>query len=129
MFPETNPAPGFTKHPEHQVKVSRFNGSVVVSADGTEIARSSDILLVEETNHSPAYYMPIEDIGEEFLRDSNHVTRCPFKGKARYWNVKVGLHEIDNAVWGYEMPYDEALELAGMAAFFPNKVVIDATPA
>ena len=129
MFPETNPAPGFEKHPEHEVKITRFPGTVTVSADGIEIANSDDILLVSETNHAPAYYIPLEDVGEEFLRDSNHVTRCPFKGKARYWNIQVGNHEIDNALWGYEMPYDEALELAGMVAFFANKVKIETTPA
>lgn len=129
MFPETNPAPGFAKHPDHQVKISRFDGTVLISADETEIAQSDDVLIVEETNHAPVYYIPIEDVVEEFLRDSNHVTRCPFKGKARYWNIKVGNHEIDNALWGYEMPYDEALELAGMVAFYASKVKIEANPA
>lgn len=129
MFPETNPAPGFAKHPDHTVNVSRFDGTVTVSADGTQVARSSDVLLVEETNHPPAYYLPLEDVNTDLLTDSHHVTRCPFKGKARYWNVKVGLHEIDNAMWGYEMPYDEVLELAGMVAFYPAKVSVEISPA
>lgn len=128
MFPESNPAPGFAKHPDHKVKIARFIGELIVSADGTEIARSTDAMEVNETNHASVYYLPIEDVAQEFLRDSNHVTRCPFKGKARYWNVMVGNHEIDNALWGYEMPYDEVLELAGLVAFYPNKVRIDVLP-
>jgi len=129
MFPETNPAPGFAKHPEHEVKVSAFKGEVIVHADGTEVARSSSALLVNETNHGPVHYIPIEDVNATCLRDSSHVSRCPFKGKARYWNIRIGNHEIDNALWGYEMPYDEVLELAGLVAFFPNKVAITATKA
>jgi len=128
MFPESNPAPGFAKHPDHEVKVEKFVGEVIVSADGIEIARSKEALVVEETNHAPVHYFPIEDVTETFLRDSQHVTRCPFKGKARYWNIMVGNHEIDNALWGYEMPYDEVLELAGLIAFYPNKVRIDVLP-
>lgn len=125
MLPESNPAPGFQKHPDHQVRVSAYEGTLIVSADGTEIARSSDVFLVEETNHAPVFYLPMEDVNGDYLRDSSHITRCPFKGKARYWNIRIGNHEIDNALWGYEMPYDEVLELAGMVAFFSSKVKID----
>lgn len=128
MFPQSNPAPGFLKHPGHELKVEKFDGEVIVSADGTEIARSREALVVSETNHAPVHYLPIEDVNKEFLRDSHHITRCPFKGKARYWNVMVGNHEIDNALWGYEVPYDEVLELAGLVAFYPSKVRIDVLP-
>ena len=128
MFPGTNPAPGFEKHPEHKVEAKLFRGLVTVHADGVEVAVSKFAMLVTETNHAPVYYMPIEDIHEQYLKTSNHVTRCPFKGKARYWNVRVGNHEIDNALWAYETPYDEVLELAGLAAFYANKVSITATP-
>ena len=128
MFPETNPAPGFVQHPEHTVTTKQFEGCVTVSVEGTQVARSTDVLLVEETNHAPAYYLPFEAVNSDYLADSSHVTRCPFKGKARYWNIHIGNHEIDNAMWSYEMPYDEALELAGLVAFYPNKVQIVADP-
>lgn len=128
MFPETNPAPGFAKNPEHEVRTRAYRGTVIVEADGTEIARSNSALVLIETNHPPAYYLPIGDVKQEFLRNSSRVTRCPFKGKARYWNVRVGNHEIDNAVWAYEMPYDEVLELAGLVAFYETKVKVTVEP-
>ena len=124
-----NPAPGFVNHPEHRVDLSPFAGTVTVSADGQMIARSQSAILVEETNHAPVYYLPVEDIEQSHLERSSRVTRCPFKGKATHWNVTVGLHGIDNAMWAYEMPYDEMLELAGMAAFYANKVDIKVEPA
>lgn len=129
MFPETNPAPGFRKHPDHKVVTRPFAGTVRVVADGVVVAETRSALLVEETNHSPVHYLPIEDVNPDYLTNSSHVTRCPFKGKARYWNVRIGNHEIDNALWGYEMPYDEVLELAGLVAFYPSKVTIEAQPA
>ena len=125
----SNPAPGFKLHPEHEVKVERFAGKVTVEADHVKIAETSNALLVSETNHAPVFYIPVEDIDGDRLKRSDHVSRCPFKGRASYWNIVVGEHEIDNAVWAYELPYDELLELAGMAAFYTSKVKVTAEPA
>ncbi|MCB1384683.1 MAG: DUF427 domain-containing protein [Nitratireductor sp.] len=129
MFPQTNPAPGFKMHPDHAVETKLYRGTVRVSAGGEKLAETRFAVTVQETNHAPVFYIPIDDIEERYLTPSSHVTRCPFKGKARYWNLKIGEHEIDNAVWAYETPYDEVLELAGLAAFYPNKVTIETEPA
>ena len=128
MYANVNPAPGYSKHPDHEVHVVPFRGTIAVHADATKIAESSSAVLVTESNHAPVYYFPIEDVNPDYLRDSSHITRCPFKGKARFWNVRVGNHEIDNTLWSYELPYDEVLELAGLVAFFANKVTIDVKP-
>ena len=119
-----NPAPGYKLRPEHVVTCHAFDGTVTVNFDGQEIARTDQAWLVEETGHKSVYYIPPHHVDSSKLVESSHVTRCPFKGKARYWNLKVGEHEIDNAVWCYEMPYDEALELAGLMAFYDTKVEI-----
>lgn len=128
MFPQTNPAPGFKTHPDHEVSTQAYRGIVIISVDDQCIAKSENALQVFETNHSPVIYLPLEDINNDLLIDSNHVTRCPFKGKAKYWNIRIGDHEIDNALWAYEMPFDEVLELAGMAAFYDNKVKVELFP-
>lgn len=120
----TNPAPGFAKYPEHEVACEAVRGEIVCEVDGVTIARSNAAVLVTETNHLPVYYIPEQDIEMELLTDSAHVSRCPFKGKARYWNVRISDHEIDNAAWSYETPYDEVLELAGLIAFYASKVTI-----
>ncbi len=124
-----NPAPGFAVHPEHEVKVLPYAGRVIVEVDGARIAETTHAMMVQETNHPPVYYVPIEDIDGDRLARSSHATRCPFKGIASYWNIVVGDHEIDNALWAYETPYDELLELAGLAAFYESKVTIHAEPA
>lgn len=124
-----NPAPGFIQHPEHEVRTRAFAGTVTVHADNVQVAISLKAIIVDETNHAPVYYVPVEDVDQTLLRPSSRVTRCPFKGKATHWNIAIGEHEIDNAVWAYEMPYDELLELGGMMAFYANKVTISATPA
>jgi uncharacterized protein (DUF427 family) len=123
-----NPAPGFKAHPEHEIRLRPFAGTIAIYADTVKVAESNSAVLLTETNHAPIYYIPMEDVDAGLLRPSSHVTRCPFKGKASYWNLFIGEHEIDNALWGYEMPYDEMLELAGMVAFYPSKVEIRVQP-
>jgi uncharacterized protein (DUF427 family) len=124
----TNSSPGFRNHPEHKITAKPYSGVVRVFADSVKVAESGAAILLDEANHAPVYYLPIEDVDTSLISRSSHVTRCPFKGKATYWNLTIGVHEIDNAMWGYEMPYDEMLELAGMVAFFPSKVSIEVEP-
>ena len=120
----SNPAPGYRLRSEHLVSCRAFDQLVMVSFEGEQVAQSNQVILVEETGHKPVFYFPADHVDLTKLMESGHVTRCPFKGKASYWNVKIGEHEIDNAVWSYEMPYDEALELAGLMAFYDRKVQI-----
>lgn len=121
-----NPAPGFRLHPDHTITLTPFAGVVTVECDGTVIARSQKAVELHESNHAPVFYLPMEDVDAGHIRRSTHATKCPFKGEASYWNIVVGDHEVDNALWAYETPYDEMLELAGLVAFYPNKVTITA---
>jgi uncharacterized protein (DUF427 family) len=124
-----NPSPGFRDHPDHNIRFVPVPGIVRVHVDGVQVAESRSALIVSEVNHPPIYYLPLEDVDASLLRRSSHVTRCPFKGKASYWNIAIGEHEIDNALWTYELPYDEMLELAGLAGFQSSKVSIIAESA
>jgi uncharacterized protein (DUF427 family) len=52
------------------------------------------------------------------LTPSDMRTQCAYKGEARYWNV--GEHE--NVAWTYEQPLRGAAEVAGLVAFFNERV-------
>jgi uncharacterized protein (DUF427 family) len=121
-----NPAPGFGKFPDHVITITPFSGTVTVTWNDTLIARSPNAVKVDETNHATVFYLPVEDVDASLLRRSAHASRCPFKGDASYWDIVIGDHEIDNAMWGYETPYDEMLELAGLVAFYASKVTVTA---
>lgn len=121
----SNPAPGFRDHPDHVIELERVADLVRIKVDGVQIAESAAALILHETNHTPVYYIPLEDVDDAFLRNSPRITRCPFKGKATYWNIAIGEHEVDNALWAYETPYDEMLELAGLVGFYSSKVSIE----
>ena len=46
--------------------------------------------LLHEQNHLPVYYFPESEVRMDLLEPTDHSTRCPFKGEASYWSVRVG---------------------------------------
>jgi uncharacterized protein (DUF427 family) len=89
---------------------------------GTVIADSTATLRCEETGHGPVHYIPAKDMRLDLMKKTEHTSYCPFKGTASYWTVKVGDNSSENAIWGYEAPYDETVGLAGHYAFYGNRV-------
>jgi uncharacterized protein (DUF427 family) len=117
-----NPAPGWASKPEHRVDLHPNKSHVRVMFGGNVIADSTDTLRVEETGHGPVYYIPAKDMSLDLMKKTEHTTYCPFKGTASYWTIKIGDKSAENAIWGYEAPYDETAALAGHYAFYGNRV-------
>lgn len=120
-----NPAPGFRTHPDHTIEFAPAGKQIRVSFRGKTIAQTSDAIVLYETGYSPVFYIPMADIEKSLLTPGSRHSRCPFKGEASYRGIAVGAEEVDNAMWFYDDPYDEVIQIAGHAAFYPEKVVID----
>lgn len=117
-----NPAPGWVKKPEHRVDLHPDTKHVRVTFAGKVIADSRATLRCEETGHGPVYYIPEKDMARDVMKKTGHTSYCPFKGTASYWSVTVGDKTAENAIWGYEAPYDETATLAGHYAFYGSRV-------
>jgi uncharacterized protein (DUF427 family) len=122
-----NRAPGFVTRPEYRVDLLPESRRVSVVFGGVTIADSSAALRVEETGHTPVYYLPEKDVRVDLMHPTEHHTRCPFKGEASYWTIEIAedsgsRRRSENAVWAYPVPYDEVSGLAGYYAFYPNRV-------
>lgn len=115
-------APGHQKWPNHQVRERRLDKRVQVAVDGQIIADSDDVIEVDEDGHPKRYYFPRQDVRTEKLEQSDTVSECPFKGRARYFHVKANGQRLDDAVWSYEQPYDEHVDLKDRLAFYHDKV-------
>src|SRR6187200_2514518 len=83
----SNPAPGFVENPSKVITIEPYDGRVVVTMDGVEIASSSDAKLLTETPYPPMLYIPFADIDFARLAKTDHSTRCPYKGNASYWSI------------------------------------------
>jgi len=77
------------------------------------LAESSDLVEVEGN-----YYFPVSSINEDFFRDSDHHTFCPWKGTASYFSIEVDGQTNDNAAWYYPDPKPKANMIKDRIAFW-----------
>jgi len=77
------------------------------------IAESANTRIVEN-NH----YFPLEDIKKEFLKPSDTHTRCPWKGKASYYHIKVDGKINEDAAWFYPNASHAAKPIEDYVAFW-----------
>ena len=89
---------------------ARFGGETIVD--------SRHAKLLHEQNHLPVYYFPESEVRMDLLEPTDHTSRCPFKGEARYWSVRAGGRVAENAAWAYPEPIEDAPPLEGHVAFY-----------
>ncbi|TBX27653.1 MULTISPECIES: DUF427 domain-containing protein [Nioella] len=107
------------------IKIRKAAGTWVVRAGGAVLGESKNALELTEGDYPPVIYFPREDIGMAFLDASEQTSHCPFKGDAAYYSIVTKSNVIKNAAWSYEAPTEEAAEIAGYLAFYPNLVAIE----
>ena len=118
----TNPAPGFEKHPNYAVDIAPLAGELVVRVGERTLVATTNAVEVTETKHRPVWYVPLGELDQGMLTKTETQTFCPFKGYASYWSVAGDDGVIEDAVWAYEDPYDECLDITNYASFYTNKV-------
>ncbi len=102
---------------DHWVDVEESPRRVHVVFGGETIADSKHVLLVREALTVPAYYFPRDDVRTGLIVQTGHSTRCPYKGNASYWSVKVGNRVAENGAWSYLEPPPECALIQGAMAF------------
>ena len=59
------------------------------------------------------------------LLPSGTVTSCPYKGQtSAYWSVRAGGTVHADLAWSYDFPTRQLLPIAGLIAFYNEKVDI-----
>ncbi len=118
MTDTAGPAPGYADRPEHFVEFEPSPKRIRVTFGGETIADTTNALILYERGHVPVYYLPRADAAMDLLAKTDHSTHCPFKGDASYFTVNAGGKSAENAVWSYELPFDEAAGIGGYLAFY-----------
>jgi len=111
-----------TPDESHPITIEREPARVRVLFEGHEIADSGDVVLLREAGYPPVRYFPRDDVRMVFLRRTDKVTHCPYKGAAAYFSIYRDGKLIDNAVWSYEDPYPAVGGIGGRLAFYPQHV-------
>jgi uncharacterized protein (DUF427 family) len=112
------------RDPYKRVDVMPSSRHVRVEIDGTVVAESKRPSLLFETSLPVRYYLPKEDVDMSYLEPTDTRSRCPYKGIARYWSVRVGNNAHEDIAWSYPEPIPENPKIKGLVCFFNERVDI-----
>jgi len=111
------------RNPYVRVDALRSTRTVRVELDGIVLAESSAPVMVFETGLPTRYYMDRSTVDFSSLRPSDTVTSCPYKGRTTaYWSVQTEDALVADLAWSYDFPTRQLLPVAGMVAFYDEKV-------
>ncbi|KAI0444685.1 DUF427-domain-containing protein [Xylaria telfairii] len=120
------------KDPFKRVDVVYSSRPVRVLVSGTQVASAGGSFHLYETGLPVRFYLPVTSVSAEFLRPSDTVTACPYKGEANYYDVVVsegeegkGEERLKDVVWYYKTPKLECAAIAGCLCFYNEKVDIE----
>jgi uncharacterized protein (DUF427 family) len=113
------------RNPYVRVDVLRSTRTVRVELEGAVLGQSSSPIMVFETGLPTRYYLNRTEINFEHLMPTDTVTECPYKGTTSgYWSVQVGDDVHPDLAWSYEFPTRQVLPIAGLIAFYNERVDI-----
>ena len=111
------------RSPYVRVDALRSTRAVRVEENGVVLAESSSPVLVFETGLPTRYYVDRTDVDFSHLVHSDAETACPYKGRTSdYWSSRIGDTTHPDVAWSYAFPMRELLPIAGLVAFYNEKV-------
>ncbi len=103
-------------------RLEAANKHLKIVFGGEIIAETTRAFRVLETSHPPVYYFPPEDVRMEFLTRNDGSSFCEWKGRAGYYDLRVGEKIAENAGWFYPDPTREFAKIKNYVAFYPSKM-------
>ncbi|MCU1393564.1 MAG: hypothetical protein JWM34_1992 [Ilumatobacteraceae bacterium] len=117
-FEEDDQAFVHPRDPYTRVEVLASSRHVTVSLDGIVLAETIRPLVLVETTAPTRYYIHPLDVRRELLVPSESFTWCPYKGRASYWNVRIGDTLHRDVLWSYPQPFEAAHRVANHLCAF-----------
>lgn len=118
------------RDPYIRIDILPSSRHIRAEAGGVTVAESHHPHLLFETGLPVRYYLPKTDVRLDLLVPSDTVTRCPYKGTAEYYSLRVGDTEYRDVAWSYRTPLPESQKIAGLVSFHDEKLdlVVDGAP-
>ncbi len=114
----------YARDPYKRVDVLYSSRQVRVEVEGLAVAESRCPWLLFETGLPTRYYFARSDVRMELLERSDAVTRCPYKGEAQLYDVRIGNQLHEGFAWTYSYPTLECAKIQGLIGFLNEKVDI-----
>jgi uncharacterized protein (DUF427 family) len=113
------------RSPYVRVDALRSTRPVRVELEGVVLAQSTSPVLVFETGLPTRYYLNRSEINFGHLVATDTETACPYKGvTSGYWSIQIGKTSHPDLAWTYDFPTRQLLPIAGLVAFYNEKVDI-----
>jgi len=119
---EDEPVYTHPRDPYTRVDILASSRHVEVVVNGVKVADSRQPRILFETGLPPRYYLPLADVRLDLFVPSDTQTHCPYKGTATYWSLDVEGRRLPDLVWTYRAPFPESQKIAGLVAFYDEKV-------
>jgi uncharacterized protein (DUF427 family) len=110
------------RDPYSRVDVLHSSRHVRVELEGQILAESTRPRLLFETGLPTRYYLPKQDVRLDLLEPSPSTTRCPYKGTAVYWSLRLSDQVVKDVVWSYPAPIPECAKIENLLSFYNERV-------
>ena len=122
-YEEDEPVFVHPRNPYVRVDALRSTRHVRVELDGVVLADTTSPVLLFETGLPTRYYVNRTDVDFSALTPTDSVTECPYKGRTSgYWTATVNGELYDDIAWAYDFPTPAVHAIAGMVAFYNERV-------
>ena len=121
-FEEDEEIFGHPRDPHHRVDPIASRRKVEVVVAGETVATSDDNVFLFETGFRTRYYLPRGAVRRDVLVPSDTKTRCPYKGVASYYSVRLGEQLFRDLIWYYPEPIPACAAIADRLCFYDEKV-------
>jgi uncharacterized protein (DUF427 family) len=119
---EDEPVYVHPRDPYKRIDILASSQHVRIVVDDVTVADSRQPRILFETGLPPRYYLTPPDVRMDLLVPTESVTRCPYKGDATWWSLEVDGHRYDDLAWVYRAPTPESQKIAGLVAFYNERV-------
>ena len=113
------------RNPYVRVDALRSTRRVQIELEGVVLGESPSTIMVFETGLPTRYYLNRTEINFDHLIPTDTVTKCPYKGTTSgYWSVRTPERIHPDLAWSYNFPTPQLLPIAGLIAFYNERVDI-----
>jgi uncharacterized protein (DUF427 family) len=110
------------RDPYTRIDILPSSRHIRIEVDGVTVAESTNARLLFETGLRTRYYLPKTHVRMDLLEPTETASHCPYKGEAEWWSVRVGGQLHTDLAWSYPTPLPESQKIAGLVAFYDEKV-------